>query len=191
MKNKYFKFILGTALLSLGITLNVRANFGADPLTTACVGLCDIFNLSLGVINLFMSGSQIVIGYILEKRNVTVFTFLSVLLVSLFIEITGFIIPVGTSLIYRIICLFFGVMLYAFGIAYQQGVNIGYNNYDVAVFGVMKVTKIKSYKVVRWIFDGIYLVIGFILGSTIGVGTVVVLLFTGILVELFVKLLKK
>lgn len=74
----------------------------------------------------------------------------------------------------------------ALAITVGSTVNICCNPYDALAFTVMQRLGC-SYTVVRWMIDGIYLISGMLLGSTIGVGTLLILLLLGPCVDVCMK----
>ena len=62
--------------------------------------------------------------------------------------------------------------------------------FDSLIYGILTHWKTK-YHVVRWLFEGLFLISGWALGGTVGIGTLILFVFTGPLVELFLGLLSK
>ena len=83
-----------------------------------------------------------------------------------------------------------GIAVYCFGIALSQLPHCGYTSYDGVIFGLQKYTNF-SYHTIRWGIDLTFLVSGILLKGTAGIGTLMILLLAGRLIEIFYELLEK
>lgn len=154
-------------------------------------GLSIVLPLSFGICNMIVGIGQLVVGYFTDKKYITFATLISLTCGSFAIDFANYLIPDTSEKTMMYIYMLLGIILYCFGIAIQIIMNCGLGSLDCFIFGLMKAFKTDSYSKIRWISDGAFLLLGFILGGTIGLGTVLYLLVTGKLIEWFVKLLKK
>jgi len=89
--------------------------------------------------------------------------------------------------ILKIIVLFFGLTIFNYGIYFYLKYELGAGPRDGLMVGMVKLTGIS----VKYIKPGIeitILIIGFILGGTVGIGTVLVTLFGGYILDIIFKL---
>ena len=94
-------------------------------------------------------------------------------------------------MVVRFVYMFVGIIGYCLGLSLQQYASIGYGNLDVFIFGLKKAFKVKKYHTIKWVVDAVFIVGGYMLGSPVGVGTVLLLAFAGILIEQFKEKVKK
>ena len=185
---KYAIFFIGILLFATGISFGIKSLLGGDPMSILVVGINNHVSLSLGTCNLIVAGIEIAVGYILDKKNVTIISLIAVFLGSYTIDLASFLIPDASNMIVKIIYMILGVLLYCFGISLQQYANIGLGNLDCFIFGLMKAFKVKTYRYVRWIVEASFIIVGYLLGGIFGIGTIIILCFSGILIESFKKI---
>lgn len=190
--NKYIVFLIGKIIFSFGISFGNRSLFGGNSMAILVTGISkNLPFLTYGTCNLMVGIVEVIIGYICEKKNVTVVSVLALVFGSYMIDLVNLFILPTNDLFIRIAFMFLGILCYCFGLAIEQHASVGYSNYDVFVFGIKKIMKADKYHTAKWAVDIVFIIIGFILGAEVGIGTLSLLLFTGILVEWFREILKK
>ena len=187
---KYIVFIVGCLVMGCGIRLCDFAQLGVDPMSVLDLGLTKHIPITFGTANLIVSLIMVGSGFILDKKNVTVATVIALFMVSIGIDLFS-ILPIGYQTgLPAFILMIIGFLIYCLGISITQIPHCGYAAYDCLVFGLMEKTN-KEYHFFRWIIDGSYSIIGWLLGGTLGVNTFVVFFCTGKVVEFIVPKLKK
>lgn len=180
-------------LTGLGVALFVHANLGSDTITVFIDGLHRILNVSYGTASRIYNAIMLIIALIVSFKNIGWATiiyaltvgfamdFFEVLLTPLNIEnmsiLTRFLIACLGQ-----IC--FG-LTYALLIKYRKGMN----QVDAIAYAIVNKTNI-SFKWIRTGADVVLLVIGWLLGGVIGIGSVIAMSTTGILIDFFLKILK-
>ncbi|WP_273399490.1 YczE/YyaS/YitT family protein [Traorella massiliensis] len=189
---KYIVFILGSFIMGVGIGLCNFANLGVDPMSVLVLGTYQRLHVSFGMMNLLISLLQLLIAYLLDKKNVTIATLLAMIFVSVGIDTFGLLhLSEALSVFpFDYLWLLGGIAVYCFGIALSQLPHCGYTSYDGVIFGLQKYTNF-SYHTIRWGIDLTFLVSGILLKGTAGIGTLMILLLAGRLVEIFYELLEK
>lgn len=155
------------------------------------VGISMHLPLTYGTCNLMVATLEMVIGKSLDSKHVTWVSWVAMVVGSYLIDFTNLLIPISDDLYIRIIYMLVGVMCYCLGLAIEQTANIGYSNLDVFIFGIKKALNSKTYHGAKWIVDAMFIVIGYFLGSKVGIGTVLLLGCAGILIEKFKKLVER
>ncbi|WP_071441777.1 hypothetical protein [Traorella massiliensis] len=189
---KYIVFILGSFIMGVGIGLCNFANLGVDPMSVLVLGTYQRLHVSFGMMNLLISLLQLLIAYLLDKKNVTIATLLAMIFVSVGIDTFGLLhLSEALSVFpFDYLWLLGGIAVYCFGIALSQLPHCGYTSYDGVIFGLQKYTNF-SYHTIRWGIDLTFLVSGILLKGTAGIGTLMILLLAGRLIEIFYELLEK
>ena len=185
---------IATAVLltGLGVALFVHANLGSDTITVFIDGLHRILNVSYGTASRIYNAIMLIIALIVSFKNIGWATiiyaltvdfamdFFEVLLTPLNIE--------NMSILTRflIACLgqvCFG-LTYALLIKYRKGMN----QIDAIAYAIVNKKNI-SFKWIRTGADVVLLAIGWLLGGVIGIGSVIAMSTTGILIDFFLKIL--
>ncbi len=194
MKNsllkRYLLFTLGVVIFGVGISFSVKSDLGSNPLTVLVMGVDEHVPLSMGTCNLLVGIVMTIFGYILDRKDITLATFICLFGSSYAIDLGAMIIPDCHGFLMQFIYSVLGLLLYTFGLAVQIQSKAGLSNYDAFIFGMNRILNKMSYHQVRWIVDGTFLVSGFLLGGTVSLGTVEMLAFSGLLIEFFIKRLK-
>lgn len=182
---------LGCFILGIGIGFCDLSKLGTDPFTVLLVGMHVQLGGTIGLMNIFVNIFMILFGFLVDKKMISAATFIAMAACSLGIDIVGWIFPNGTSGIgLAILSLLFGELLYAFGTAVAILPDSGFDPYNAFLIGLQKVTK-QSYRTVRWSVEAVFTLVGYLLGGIVGAGTILTLLATGPLVEVFLKRLKE
>lgn len=194
MKNsllkRYILFTLGVVIFGIGISFSVKSGLGSNPLTVLVMGVDVHVPLSMGTCNLLVGIVMTVFGYILDREDITLATFICLFGSSYAIDLGVMIVPDCHGFVMQFIYSIIGLLLYTFGLSVQIQSKAGLSNYDAFVFGMNKILNKMKHHQVRWIVDGTFLVSGFLLGGTVNLGTVEMLAFSGLLIEFFIKHLK-
>ena len=175
-------------LTGLGVALFVHANLGSDTLTVFVDGLHRVLNCSYGTASRIYNLIVLVIALIVSRKNIgwaTIVYALSVgftmdyfekLLQPLQIQSAGMMI--------RLICVCSGQI--CFGIKYRKGMN----QIDAISYAIVDKTGI-SFKWIRTGMDVVLLVSGWLLGGVVGVGSIIAMTTTGVLVDFILNIISK
>ena len=176
--------------MGIGIGVCDQADLGVDPMSVLVTGLFRHIPVSFGTMNLFVSLVQMGIGFVLDRKNISFATFIALISVSIGIDLYGSFGFSAANVTFNFLLLALGVILYCGGIALSQVPHCGYTAYDCLVFGTMKVAKC-SYPKAKWPIDLLQLVIGYLLGGSVGLCTVVIVLVSGSLIVAMKKIFMK
>ena len=178
--------------MGIGIGLCNYADLGVDPMSVLVLGLYQRLHVSFGTMNLLISLVQLVIACLLDKKNVTMATLLAMIFVSVGIDTFGLLHLSDNLSVFLLdyLWLLGGICIYCFGIALSQLPHCGYTSYDGVIFGLKRYTGF-SYHTIRWGVDLLFLISGILLKGTAGIGSLLILLLAGRLVEIFHEWLEK
>lgn len=186
-------FILGLLILSLGVSLTIISRLGAGAWDALSVGLSVLSGFTVGTWVILVGIILIFVNAILLKTRPEFIALITVLILGYFIDFwLLFIFPnfVAELIALRIALLLSGVVLMGFGIAaYLQGkfAIIPIDRFMMAIQTRLKV----SLMVGKTIAEITALVFAFIVGGPIGVGTIVVTLSIGPLIQIFFPYLER
>lgn len=180
--------VFGLFIFSVGLVLNVRANLGLGPWNVFHYGLTLITPLTFGQVSIAVGFCMIVISLVLGIRP-GVATFANMFLVGIFIDLTMPWIPDLYEPLYQYPVLIGGILIMGIGTAVYIKVGLGAGPRDSFMLGLT--TRLGwRVGVIRSLIEGTVLVLGYLMGGPVGIGTVVFVLCIGPSVELFFRLLR-
>jgi uncharacterized membrane protein YczE len=183
------QLIIGLFLLALGIVRILKSNLGMSPWNVFHVGTINYLPLSLGRITQITGVILIILSFFLGVYPGTG-TILNMILVGFFIDVVNPFVAVIHRLPFRFLSLSTGIMLIALGTGLYINSNLGAGPRDSLMLGLIKKTE-KSVRFIRASIEITVLVIGFLLGGPVGIGTVVFSLSIGPSVQFFLKITPK
>lgn len=172
--------LLGLLLFGMSLGVLVRAGLGLAPWDVLHQGLAQRSGLSLGTVVIVVS-VLVLAAWIPLRQRPGVGTVANALLVGLFTDLTLTLLPPAGSLGAGITLLVMGTVMNALGTALYVGAGLGPGARDGLMVGLA--ARGYSLRVVRTGIEVAVLAIGWLLGGTVGVGTVVFALAVGPLVH--------
>lgn len=185
---RLFIMVIGLFIFSVGLVLNVRANLGLGPWNVFHYGLMLMTPLTFGQVSIAVGFCMILISLLLGIRP-GIATFANMVLVGVFIDLTMPLIRDFHEPLYQYPVLVGGILVMGIGTAIYIKVGLGAGPRDSFMLGLT--TRLGWHVgVIRSLIEGTVLVLGFLMGGPVGVGTVVFVLGIGPSVELFFRLLR-
>ena len=166
--------------------LVVEAALGLDPWNVLHQGLAGRTALTIGLWTVVMSFVVLLLWVPLRQRP-GLGTLANAVVVGLVIDATTVVVPDVETLAVRVPLLLAGVVLNGLATAAYIGAGLGPGPRDGLMTGLARRTG-RSVRLVRTGIEATVLVIGFLLGGTVGVGTVLYALGIGPLAQLFLPL---
>lgn len=182
---KYGMIFLCMNLIGLGIALFLENKLGSDPIALLCDGLQQVIPLSFGTISMLYNLVIIGIAAIVAKNNLGAGTIAYGLFAGYFIEFYAYVLSplqlYDQGFLVRLVGYGLGQVFFVTALAMLIQLKLGMNALDAILLKVESKTHIPYFKL-RTGVDFLYVGIGVVLGGTFGVGTVICVLTTGILV---------
>ncbi len=181
---------LGQFLYALGITMTINANQGLSPWT--------VFHQGVGLkLGMTIGQATILVGFIimavnfLFKEKIGWSTLANMAFVGLYIDFLMFnhLVPIFNSVYLSYAMMFLGMFLVGLSTAIYVGVGWGSGPRDGMVAVIAKRTPL-NVKTIRSGIESIALIIGFLMGGTVGLGTAVMAITVGFFVNLAFKMAK-
>lgn len=193
MKNKILilvRLLIGFVFCASSTVLMLNSNLGLSPWDVFHDGVTNISGVTIGQASIIVSIIFVIIGMILGQK-LGVGTILNMIIVGKLIDVIMEmnIIPVSTNIISGIIMMIFGMLVMGFGCYLYIGCGLGCGPRDGVMLAVSEKTK-KPIKYIRAIMEVSVLIIGYVLGGAIGVGTFISAIGLGYSMQLMFKLLK-
>ncbi len=176
--------LVGLYVFGAGIAFMVEADLGLGPWDVFHQGVSDLTGLSIGrVINVV--AFLVVLLFIPLKEKLGLGTILNALLIGVSADLTSDLLPELVSMPTRIAAMIAGPVLIAIGSGFYIGAGLGPGPRDGVMTGLAK-RGIDIWKA-RFGIEFVVLVIGLVLGGTIGVGTIWFVVGIGPMVQFFLK----
>ena len=194
---KFFKRVLvvlmGLALTGVGVGVFLYAQLGVDPFSVLVTGVCSLLNSSYGVASMLLNAAILVIVLVIDRKYVSVASILAIFMIGYPADATSALlglISIELPLWARVLVALLGCTIISAGIALYTRPEMGVGAGDC--FSQLVSDKLKlPYKWVRIVCDAIYLAVGWLLGGSVGVGTVMGVLLTGPIVSFFRPFMQK
>ena len=178
----------GVFCMGLAVTIYNKTQFGTDPFTCMVLGVSSHLPVSFGVTQLSVNILIILAAFRFSRHLIGIGTLINMTCVGFIADFTTFLydkfLPDPETLPVRAAMFVAIVVLHSFGGSTFFTAALGVGAYDVAGFVLNERTKI-NYRWCRMGTDVFCTVVGFLLGSTIGIGTVVTAFFMGPIIQFF------
>ncbi|MEV8443138.1 hypothetical protein AB0425_37640 [Actinosynnema sp. NPDC051121] len=180
------QLLAGLWLYGASMALQIRATLGLDPWDVLHEGLTKITGLSFGLITALV-GAVVLLCWIPLRQRPGVGTVSNVIVIGLAVDVTLAILPSPADLLPRILFLAAGIVLNGLAAAVYIGARLGPGPRDGLTTGFCARTG-TSLRLVRTVVEVTVLAVGWLLGGTIGVGTVLYAVAIGPLTQAFLPL---
>ena len=185
---------LSVLLTGLGVALFVHANLGSDTITVFVDGLHSSLHVSYGTASRIYNIVMLIIALIVSYRNIGWATIVYALTVGFsmdyFEELLQPLMISSSSMGIRLFCVILGQLCfgltYALLIRYRKGMN----QVDAIAYAITDWTKI-NFKWIRTGMDVVLLAFGWLLGGVVGVGSIIAMTTTGILIDFMLRYVLK
>jgi len=180
---------LGTLLLGFGCGITVQANIGTDPFTVFVTALADLYPMfSVGNWSTICCVVLIIVTLFINKKCIGYTTVAFTLFGQFTIDLAIDLIPTQESMVLGIVVFLIGVIVIGISVPMMSSGDMGFCAYDsiiMAISGRLNTT----YKKIRYIFDAFFLVVGYLIGGLVGVGTIISVICMGYVIDKGIKLL--
>lgn len=160
----------GLVLYGASLALMVRAGLGLDPWDVLHQGLADHLPLTIGVVTIIV-GALVLLAWIPLRQRPGPGTVSNVIVIGLAMDAALAVLDDPEPLIVRAVFLVVGVLLNGVATAAYIGARFGPGPRDGLMTGLVARTG-RSIRLVRTSIEFSVLAVGWLLGGTVGVGTV-------------------
>jgi len=169
LRRRVPRLVAGIVVLGAGITLTIQAHLGVSPYDVLHQGLADLTGLSFGTVVVLL-GLAILVIWIPLGQRFGIGTILNTLTVGYVVDAGLHVVDVPSDDALRWAMLLAGIVITAFGMALYIGAGLGPGPRD----GLMTGIAAKGFPlwIVRTVLELTALVVGWLLGGDVGIGTV-------------------
>ncbi|GAA4227100.1 membrane protein [Actinomadura meridiana] len=186
MVRRLVQLYVGLAFYGLGIALQVSSGLGNDPWDVLHQGLSRRFGLSIGTWIIIM-GALVMLAWIPLRQRPGIGTVSNVVLIGLFADLFLWLLPAPDALAARWAFLVVAVLVGGFATGCYIGAGLGPGPRDGLMTGLAAGGR--SIRVVRTGIELTVLAAGWLLGGTVGLGTVLYAVAIGPLTHVFLPVL--
>lgn len=179
---RFAQLMAGLAVYGFGIGIMVRSELGLNPWQVFHQGVSLRTGLTMGMVTI-LTGGLVLLGWIPLGERIGAGTLLNVLTIGPVLDLTLWLVPETTDLALRIAYLLLGTVLVGLATGLYVGAGLGPGPRDGIMTGLAR--RGWSLRRARTVIEVTVLAVGWILGGTVGVGTVVFALAIGPLVHVF------
>lgn len=184
---RWLIFFIGIMILGLGIALVIRADLGSAPWDVLHIGLRNSIGLTVGSWTVILGFLLLFITYIVGKELPKIGTWVNIVFVGVFVDIFLYIFATPDSVILKIIMLLLGIIIMGLGAGVYISPRLGAGPRDSLMLVVSNKTKL-SVAQVRSIMEVTVLILGWLLGGPVFVGTIIVSLTIGYVTGVSLKM---
>ena len=176
--------LAGLVLFGVGIALQVRSGLGLAPWEVMHQGISFHTPLTIGVAGI-LTGVLVLLLWIPLKQKPGIGTITNVIVIGLSIDATLLILDDVATTLLQWVYMLGGIVIVGLGSGIYIGVRLGPGPRDGLMTGLAE--RGLSVRVARLGIEGSVLVIGWLLGGTIGIGTVAFTVLIGPIVQFFLE----
>ena len=159
----------GLTLFGLGEGLLVVSHTGASPWTVLAEGISSNVDFSIGTVSFFVSLGVLFLWFFLNQKP-GIGTLLNALIVAVMIDVSIIYIPTPENYIPQLLLAILGVLMVGLGSGFYLVSNLGPGPRDGLMTGIQRKTNFPI-AAVRAFLEIVAVSIGWYLGGTVGIGT--------------------
>ena len=183
LRRRLPQLIIGLVVVGFGFASMVEANLGLGPWEVLHQGISNRIGLPIGTVGIFV-GLLVLAAWIPLRQRLGIGTVLNVITIGIVIDLTMLVIPDLDSLFVRWPALLGGLLLVGVGGGLYIGAGLGPGPRDGLMTG-MAGRGWFSIRAARTLLEVAALMAGWLLGGTVGIGTLLFAVGIGPLVQVF------
>ena len=190
MIKEILKSAFGLFIFSIGVYLTIQANIGLAPWDCLSMGASYRVGMSYGIVHTIISIIIVLIDVLL-KEKIGYGTILDALLVGNYVDLIDHIItlPDFNSLPISIVMVVVGLLIMGYGQVFYMDAAQGCGPRDSLLVALGKRFPKTPIGVVQTVMVGIALLIGWLLGGPVGIGTVISVFGLGTALQIVCKIM--
>lgn len=183
LRTRLVNLYLGLVLFGLSMALMIAADLGLDPWDVFHQGIAERSGIRFGFVVILVSAA-VLLAWIPLRQRPGIGTLSNVVVVGLAVDAALAVLPEPEHLAVRWTLLLVGIVLNGVATGLYVGAGLGPGPRDGLMTGLAR--RGRSIRVVRTSIEVAVLAVGWLLGGTVGVGTVLFAITIGPLVHFFI-----
>lgn len=187
---RLIKLLIGLFLYALGIVVSMKANLGFAPWEVFHYGLGETIGITIGTVSIFI-GLIICVCAVWMGEKLGLGTILNMILIGVFMDflLMLHLIPEANGLVLGIIMMIAGLFIISFGSYFYIASGFGAGPRDSLMVALQRKTKLPV-GLCRGILEGSVVLIGWLLGGPVGIGTVLAAFGIGFCIQVVFSIMK-
>lgn len=192
MSEKYRRVLMtvfGVLIAGFSVGMLNFSNFGMDPFQVLVYGIWKHLHMDYGSFYLIVNLIMLIFIFFIDRHKIGLGTVINMFFLGYVAEFSSglfeSIFP-SPSLLIRILILAVGIVVICFGLSLYFVGDMGVSTYG-AVALILSEKKVARFQYCRIGSDLLCAALGYLLGATVGIGTLVTAFFMGPVIELFRK----
>lgn len=183
-------YLFGLSILSLGITFIIRAGLGTGAWDALIVALAELTGLTVGKWIMIVGIFLLIVNAVLLRTTPDFPALITTLFLGSLVDF-WFKATTIPTLSFPMHCALFtlGLLITAFGVAVYTQASFAITPIDRVMFVIQSKTGY-SLRVSRFISEGTALVLAFLFKGPIGIGTIIVTILLGPLIQFFIRFIQ-
>ena len=184
------RLFIGLFLYAVGIVFTINAKLGLAPWDVFHQGVSKLSGITMGQASILVGLVIVIVDWAFGEK-VGIGTICNMLFIGIFIDILMLnnLIPVFSNLFAKVIMMLLGMFIIGIASYFYIGAGLGSGPRDGMMVALTKKTG-KSVRFVRNTIEFTAVVIGYFLGGTVGIGTLVMVVAGGYFVQFAFKIFK-
>nr|WP_300093200.1 hypothetical protein [Sedimentibacter sp.] len=185
------KVMFGLILYSIGLLFSINANIGLAPWDAFGIGVSNLTGISYGNVSI-LTGIVILFSVVLLKEKIGIGTILNTVLIGVFVDIllSLNILPKMTNFFAGLLVMVIGQVIVSFASYFYISPGMGCGPRDTLMVALGKRFPNVPIGAIRGSIEGTVLIIGFLLGAKVGIGTVIAVFGMSFIMQTTFKYLK-
>jgi len=187
---RVIRLFIGLFLYAVGIVLTINANLGLAPWDVFHQGLSHLTGITMGEASIVVGLILLIFNAVLGER-LGWGTILNMLFIGLFIDVLmlNHVIPIVHGIIPGTAMMFLGMVVIGVASYYYIGAGLGSGPRDGLMIALTKKTG-RSVRFIRNTIEISALIVGYLFGGFVGIGTLIMALILGYIIQFTFKIFK-
>lgn len=187
---KICRLFIGFFICAIGIVFMINANLGLSPWDVLHQGISRNIGITIGIASVSIGAIVVILDAALGE-NIGWGTVLNMMSIGVFMDliISSNLITLSSNFISGVLMIIVGMVFMSFGTVLYMGCGLGSGPRDGLMVALQKRIK-KPIKYIRFSIEIGALIVGYILGGSIGVGTIITAIGLGYIIQIVFKICK-
>ena len=193
--------MVGLTIAHLGVTLFLLSDLGSDPFNVLVQGitrkLTDLFGSSFlthGRVHMGICILIMLVLIVVDRSYVKIGTILCMLcggpIIDFFTMLLKPLVPLFSALVLRVLMVALGCIILSYGMTIVIKSDAGTGPNDLVALVISDKLQ-KKFSIIRLLTDALFTLAGFIMGGTVGIGTLICVILVGPVAGVFLPLNEK
>ena len=186
-KRRIVMTITGVLVAGFSVGMFNFSAFGMDPFQVFAHGVWKHMPIGFGTFYMILNLIMLIFIFFIDKRKIGLGTVINIFLLGYVVEFSSWFLDMSfpnPSIVVRSLFLIVGIIILCFGSSLYFIGDLGVSTYD-AVALILSEKKVARFQYCRIGSDIVCTITGFLLGATVGVGTLVTAFFMGPIIAFF------